>query len=65
MSKCQWIDGDPLKPGWEFCGEQTMAPGAPWCRAHYERVYQFERRPTAKRSFRRTRPTRPTDQKAA
>jgi hypothetical protein len=43
MTKCQWIDGDPLQPGWDYCGKPVMQPGMAWCREHYERVYQFER----------------------
>ena len=33
---CQWIDGDPSKPGWTFCG----APSAgSWCSVHRARVF--------------------------
>ncbi len=62
MSTCQWIDGDPLGPDWDYCGKPAMAPGAPWCREHYERVYQFDRHAASKR---RINPTSPTSRKAA
>ena len=33
---CQWIDGDPSKPGWTFCG----APSAgSWCSVHRRDVF--------------------------
>lgn len=34
---CQWINGDPLKPGWSFCGTPT-ASGS-YCGEHYLRCY--------------------------
>ncbi len=39
---CQWIEGDPREPGWEFCGEPTMDGDMPWCYPHYVRVYQVD-----------------------
>lgn len=32
---CQWIEGDPAKPGWRACGH----PGFPWCEHHHARAF--------------------------
>lgn len=35
---CQYIHGDPKRPGWRYCGEATPL-GQSWCEAHYSVVY--------------------------
>lgn len=42
MHTCQWIFGDPLKPGWRFCGKPVRRADESWCKEHYWRVYQVE-----------------------
>lgn len=39
---CRWPLGDPLEPGFGFCGCQAM-PGKPYCEAHSRRALMFER----------------------
>ncbi|MYE06650.1 MAG: hypothetical protein F4Y04_05420 [Chloroflexi bacterium] len=35
---CQWIDGDPRRPGWSFCGRPSV-DGKSYCAAHLRRAY--------------------------
>lgn len=35
---CQYIYGDPKKPGWHYCGEDTLI-GQSWCKKHYSLVF--------------------------
>ena len=35
---CRWPHGDPLKPGFGFCGK-PVKPGSVYCRAHHRRAY--------------------------
>jgi len=50
MKTCQWIEGDPLEPGWSFCDKPVRQVDESWCQEHYERVYQHE--PRAANNFR-------------
>ncbi len=36
---CQWPSGDPLKPGFHFCGKQIDG-SKPYCKAHCLRAYR-------------------------
>jgi GcrA cell cycle regulator len=36
---CKWIEGDPRKPGWAFCGAKSVS-GQSWCAAHMRRVFK-------------------------
>ncbi|HEV2225032.1 MAG TPA: GcrA family cell cycle regulator [Candidatus Acidoferrales bacterium] len=38
LSSCTWINGDPKKPGWSWCGEPAQ-PGTSWCPDHRKIVY--------------------------
>lgn len=39
---CKWPVGDPLEPGFGFCGQHSE-PGKPYCAEHCERaVYRTE-----------------------
>ncbi len=44
MKTCQWIDGDPLQPGWSFCEKPVRDVKESWCAEHYELVYRVEPR---------------------
>ncbi len=44
LKTCQWIDGDPLQPGWSFCEKPVRAVDEVWCEEHYERVYRVDPR---------------------
>lgn len=44
MKTCQWIEGDPLQPGWSFCEKVVRQVDEPWCQEHHERVYKVETR---------------------
>lgn len=41
---CRWIDGDPARPGWRFCGAPAVTGvlqgDGIWCAAHWARVYE-------------------------
>lgn len=36
---CQWIDGDPMRPGWVFCGAERRN-GSSYCGAHHARCWR-------------------------
>jgi GcrA cell cycle regulator len=35
---CKWPIGDPLKPGFGFCGRHSIE-GSPYCAAHHDKAY--------------------------
>ncbi|MGV8950099.1 MAG: GcrA family cell cycle regulator [Cypionkella sp.] len=35
---CRWPHGDPLLPGFGYCGKSTKA-GSVWCPSHHDRVF--------------------------
>lgn len=38
---CQWIDGDPLTPGWSFCGERLKEGSRfSYCANHHKVVFR-------------------------
>lgn len=38
---CQWIDGDPLQPGWSFCGERLKEGSRfSYCANHHKVVFR-------------------------
>lgn len=53
MKTCQWIYGDPLKPGWHFCDNEVTPLTGVWCLEHFTRVYQVETRRPAPRQERK------------
>lgn len=44
---CRWPIGDPLRPGFHFCGQPKVL-GLPYCAAHARKAYQA---PQPRRSF--------------
>jgi hypothetical protein len=48
---CQFPEGDPLDPSFQFCGQPGARPGLPYCPEHAAIVYRKERvRPRLKKS---------------
>ncbi|HYM31983.1 MAG TPA: hypothetical protein VEU47_11815 [Candidatus Cybelea sp.] len=39
FSTCQWLDGEPGKPGWAVRCGAPVAPGSAFCAAHRARCY--------------------------
>lgn len=37
---CLWPIGEPRRPGFHFCGGQTLAPGRPYCEAHHRAAHE-------------------------
>jgi GcrA cell cycle regulator len=36
---CKWPIGDPLEPGFHYCGHATVS-GSPYCELHDKKGYQ-------------------------
>lgn len=41
LSRCQWPEGDPLLPGFHFCGA-AVHPGKPYCPDHCAQAYRIK-----------------------
>jgi len=49
-NSCKWIDGDPQKSGWSYCGAPVSHVGSAWCAAHRKRVYAGSASPLIERT---------------
>ena len=54
-TRCAWPEGDPLQPGFRFCGEPVTQQVCPYCAAHAAKAYQGHamRRPVLRKSVSR------------
>jgi hypothetical protein len=39
-TRCAWPEGDPLQPGFRFCGEPVTQQECPYCAAHAAKAYR-------------------------
>jgi len=54
-TRCAWPKGDPLQPGFRFCGARPI-PGKPYCAEHAAKAYQgraVRRPPVLRKSVQR------------
>lgn len=50
--QCRWPIGDPIEPGFAYCGQPVAGEGRPYCATHAARAYRADPVPSPKSHYR-------------